>query len=298
VKGRLFCFSTRPRRRLMKRTLPGCNRPDKKTVDRTAEAIYFAVWGSNERRMVMKVLCVLVFALFPAGFLAMAVRGAEDKPAPVQQQKHFEKEITIKVKLNYLLFLPEGYGKKDKKWPLILFLHGAGETGNNLAMVKKHGPPKIVEKKKDFPFIVVSPQASRRGWNPVALNALLDDIVANYEVDKDRIYLTGLSMGGYGTWALAAAYPKCFAANVPICGGGNPADAKKLKNLAIWVFHGGKDPLVPVRNSKAMVDAIKKAGGKAELTIYPEARHDSWTETYNNPKLYEWLLKQKRKAPK
>jgi predicted peptidase len=233
----------------------------------------------------MKFVCILVFALWTAGFLAVTTRGDDSKP--VQEKKHFEKEITVKVKMNYLLFLPEGYGKKDKKWPLILFLHGAGETGNDLARVKRHGPPRIVEKKKDFPFIVVSPQASRRGWNPDVLNALLDDVLSKYDVDKDRVYLTGLSMGGYGTWALAAAHPERFAAIVPICGGGDPAEAKKYKNLAIWVFHGAKDRLVPVRNSRVMVDAIKKAGGKAELTIYPEADHDSWTETYNNPKLYE-----------
>src|SRR5262249_30996051 len=138
--------------------------------------------------------------------LAAAPAAAADKdkePGKVQQEKSFEKEITVKVKLNYLLFLPEGYDKGNQTWPLILFLHGAGETGNDLNMVKKHGPPKIVESKKDFPFIVVSPQAPRLGWDVDTLNALLDDVVANYKVDKDRIYLTGLSMGGGGTWMLS-----------------------------------------------------------------------------------------------
>jgi predicted peptidase len=217
--------------------------------------------------------------------------------AGAQQEKTFEKEINNrKVKLNYLLFLPEGYDKADKPFPMILFLHGAGETGDNLSMVKKHGPPKIVEKKKDFPFIVVSPQAPRRGWNPEALSALLDDVVAHYKVDKDRIYLTGLSMGGFGTWALAAAYPEKFAAIVPICGGGNPAIANKIKDIPTWVFHGGKDRAVPVKRSEDMVKALKEAGGHPKFTVYPEAGHDSWTKAYNDPALYKWLLEQKRSS--
>jgi predicted peptidase len=113
-------------------------------------------------------------------------------------------------------------------------------------------------------------------------------------VDPDRVYLTGLSMGGYGTWSLAAAHPERFAAIVPICGGGNPADAAKLASLPVWVFHGAKDPTVPLERSKEMVEAIKSAGGNPRFTIYPEAGHDSWTETYNNPELYQWLLEQKK----
>jgi predicted peptidase len=215
------------------------------------------------------------------------------------QPKHFEREITVKATLNYLLYLPDGYGKEDRAWPLVLFLHGAGESGNDVNRVKVHGPPKLVAAGKEFPFILVAPQSSRRGWEPATLNALLDDVVANYKVDRDRIYVTGLSMGGFGTWALAAAYPDRFAAIAPICGGGNPADAAKLKNLPIWVFHGGKDPVVPPKMSEEMVHALQAAGAaNVKYTVYPEAGHDSWTETYNNPELYQWLLKQKRPGGK
>ena len=211
-----------------------------------------------------------------------------------QQAKHFEKEITVTAQIDYLLFLPEGYDKGDKKWPLILFLHGAGESGNDLQKVKIHGPPKIVESKPDFPFIVVSPQSRQRGWNPDVLKAMLDDVCEKYRVDRDRVYLTGLSMGGFGTWSLAAAYPDYFAAIVPICGGGDPASASKLKNLPIWVFHGAKDEAVPLKRSEDMVEALKKAGADVKFTVYPDAGHDSWTETYNNPELYRWLLNHKR----
>ncbi len=230
--------------------------------------------------------------------LGFAVPIAAEDKGRKQQPKTFEKEVTVKVKLNYLLYLPEGYGDGDKAWPLVLFLHGAGETGNDLEMVKKHGPPKLAEEKK-FPFILVSPQASVRGWNPANLNALLDDVTAHYKIDADRVYVTGLSMGGFGTWALAAAYPNKFAAIAPICGGGNPTDAKKIKNLPIWVFHGGKDPVVKVAQSEAMVNALKSAGAEhVKFTVYPDAGHDSWTETYNNPDFYDWLLKQKRSGSK
>lgn len=197
------------------------------------------------------------------------------------------------VKLKYLLYLPEGYEKSETDWPLLLFLHGAGESGENLAKVKAHGLPKIVEKRA-IPFIAVSPQSPGRGWDPVALNALLDEIIANHRVDRDRIYLTGLSMGGFGTWSLAAAHPERFAAIAPICGGGNLRDARRLKGLPIWVFHGAKDEVIPLSRSEDMVKAVKEAGGDVKFTIYPDVGHDSWTMTYENPELYDWLLAHKK----
>jgi len=214
-----------------------------------------------------------------------------------QYAQTFEKEITKTLSCKYLLFLPESYGKEQKRWPLMLFLHGAGERGDDLNKVKVHGPPKIVEKQKDFPFIVVSPQCPEDDWwtkkTEVLIN-LLDDIIARYDVDTDRVYLTGLSMGGYGSWALASEYPDRFAAVVPICGGGNRIMSIFLKDMPIWAFHGAKDGVVPVEESKDLVEAINARGGNAKLTIYPEANHDSWTETYNNQEVYNWLLKHRR----
>jgi predicted peptidase len=229
--------------------------------------------------------------------LAVTVPAAADEKAPAGKQvpRQFEKEITVKVKLNYLLYLPKGYDESDKAWPLVLFLHGAGETGSDVEKVKKHGPPKLVEAGKEFPFILVSPQAPRFGWDPQTLTALLDDIIGKYRVDKDRVYVTGLSMGGMGTWALAAAHPKRFAAIIPICGAGNPADARKLKDLPIRIFQGGKDPVVRPETAEAMLKALKEAGAKdVDLTVYPNAAHDSWTQTYDNPEVWKWLLEQKR----
>ena len=212
------------------------------------------------------------------------------------QQKPAELDRTGKVKLKYLIYLPKDYDQKDS-WPVLLFLHGIGERGDNLDLVKKHGPPKLIAAGKQFPFIVVSPQcANTHWWETVELTALLDEIAKKYKVDQDRIYLTGLSMGGFGTWALAAYQPTRFAAIVPICGGGDPSNAKRIAHIPAWVFHGGKDRTVPIENSKKMVEALKKAGGDPKFTIYPEAGHDSWTQAYNTPELYEWLLRQKRTA--
>ena len=126
----------------------------------------------------------------------------------------------------------------------------------------------------------------------------LDEIVSRYRIDEDRIYLTGLSMGGYGTWALAIAYPDRFAAIAPICGGGRADQVARISHVPTWVFHGALDSGVPLSRSVTMVDALKKAEGNVKFTIYPNAKHDSWTETYNNPELYGWFLEQKRAGRK
>jgi predicted peptidase len=247
----------------------------------------------------MKVIHLVCFVLIGM-FLVGCGRPEKIKMAsnPVlasgQHPQVFDKTITKNLNCEYLLFLPDGYNKNKQSWPLILFLHGAGERGSDLEKVKKHGPPKIVDKQKDFPFIVVSPQCPEGDWwtdKVEVLINLLDDIMARYNVDTERIYLTGLSMGGYGSWALAAEYPKRFAAVAPICGGGNRIMAFRLKDVPVWAFHGAKDSVIPLKQSEEMVKAIKARGGDAKLTVYPDAGHDSWTETYNNDELYEWFLK-------
>lgn len=209
----------------------------------------------------------------------------------------FEKTVKKKLSCRYLLFLPEGYGKQEKAWPMILFLHGAGERGDDLDAVKFHGPPKIVEQRRDFPFVVVSPQCPEEEWwndKEEVLIGLLDYIVGRYEVDTERVYLTGLSMGGFGTWHLASKYPERFAAIAPICGGGEPFASKRLKDMPVWAFHGAKDEVVPLKRSEEMVEAVIEGGGDAKLTVYPDVGHDSWTETYDNEELYEWFLKHRR----
>ena len=220
----------------------------------------------------------------------------------VQQAHTFKKQITITTTLQYLLYLPEDYNPQQaKRWPLVLFLHGAGERGDDLNALTRHGPPKLVEAGQDFPFIIVSPQCPKGGWwewerYTTALAALLDEIESNYVVDPDHMYVTGLSMGGYGTWALAIAYPHRFAAIAPICGGGDPSTVCAIRHLPVWAFHGDKDSAVPLKEGTAMVDALRACGGNVRLTVYPDVGHDSWTQTYTNPQLYIWLLEHSRSA--
>ncbi|MBN1796544.1 MAG: prolyl oligopeptidase family serine peptidase [Sedimentisphaerales bacterium] len=210
-----------------------------------------------------------------------------------QVSKHFEKKKVETIMMDYLLYLPEDYGKSEQKWPLMIFLHGAGERGSELEKVKVHGPPKLIEQGREFEFVIISPQCPQDLWWPEKMEeiiALLDEIESKYDIDTDRVYMTGLSMGGFGTWAVASKYSERFAAIAPICGGIEPLFAEKFKALPIWAFHGAKDQVVPLSNSARIVEEIKKVGGNAKLTVYPEAGHDSWTVTYENPQLYEWFL--------
>jgi predicted peptidase len=212
-----------------------------------------------------------------------------------QHKMHLSR--SIKLEMDYYLYLPDRYSQNDKPWPLMIFLHGAGERGDDLNKVKLHGPPKLVDQGKDFPFVIISPQCPNDNWWPNLIEsvmALIDDTVEKYNIDETRIYLTGMSMGGYGTWAISCSYPQRFAAIAPVCGGGMAFIAENLKNVPVWAFHGAKDQVVLLAESEKMVSAVKKSGGNAKLTVYAKAEHDSWTETYNNPKLYEWLLSHRK----
>jgi len=197
-----------------------------------------------------------------------------------------------------LIQLPDGYDADPAKhWPMILYLHGSGERGTDLINVKRDGPPKLIADGKKFPAIVISPQTADAGWSSPVLSQLVDDISAKYRVDPDRIMVTGMSMGGAGTWALAEAYPGRFSCIVPICGFGDLASAGKLAKLPVWVFHNQGDNVVPELLSQAMVDAIRGAGGDSHFTIYPEARHDAWTKAYGTEALYTWMFAQQRGKP-
>ncbi|MCX6954853.1 MAG: prolyl oligopeptidase family serine peptidase [Verrucomicrobia bacterium] len=272
----------------------------------------------------------LLFAALLALAGASFVTAAE-----TQTVESFKKTITKTVGYQYLLSLPTGYDPAgEKTWPVILFLHGSGERGSDPWKVAVHGPPKLLRGDVPAPtpapgapaptpetaeararrlesaaflkanFIVVSPQCpAGPWWDDDAVLALLDEVMAKHKTDAHRIYLTGLSMGGYGTWSVGLKYPERFAAIVPICGGGSSVDVRRtgrdkkaaLTSLGVWAFHGAKDPTVPLEESETMVATLKKAGvTDLQLTVYPEAKHDSWTETYNQPELYTWLLKHRR----
>jgi predicted peptidase len=233
-------------------------------------------------------------SMISASLLLSGVPGSIH--AVEQQERSLSESVQVEAKLNYLLYMPDEKPSPDQKWPLILFLHGAGERGDDLEVVKRNGPPMLIEQGKEFPFIIASPQCPKNvSWsNPyliLTLNALIDELVATHPIDEDRIYLTGLSMGGFGTWSLASTYPDRFAAIAPVCGGGNRMEVRRLADKPIWVFHGAKDKVVPISNSQEMVDALKKKGSSSvKFTVYPETGHNSWVEAYENPELYEWFL--------
>jgi len=236
----------------------------------------------------------LIITLFTISVLAILF-GCSTKEQQFVTGKNINEELHLEAlvnyDVNYLLYLPEDYERSSKKWPLVLFLHGSGERGSDIELVKRNGPPKLVEEGKKFAFILVSPQCPERTiWDNKMLIALLDEIESKYNVDKNREYLTGLSMGGHATWSLAIQYPERFAAIIPICAAGYPQDVYVLKDVPVWVFHGQKDDVVPITEGQQMVNALEKEGGSVKFTIYPEAGHDAWTETYNNPEIYEWLL--------
>lgn len=197
----------------------------------------------------------------------------------------------------YRIYYPESYRNETaKKWPLILFLHGAGERGNRLELLKREALPKLLEKRKDFPFVVACPQCPAGSyWRVPMLNDWWQKLLQELDnIDPTRIYLTGISMGGYGTWQWAASKPEKFAAIIPVCGGGDPASARQLLQMPVWAFHGAKDDIVPLGETLAMTRAIEAAGGKVKLTVYPDLFHDSWTVTYQNPLIYAWLLKHRK----
>ncbi len=212
---------------------------------------------------------------------------------------------------DYLLATPKA--RTSARWPLMLFLHGAAFRGSHPAVVASHGLPRLLQGGEDLSagesavgadlaarFAVVAPQCpDHEVWDDAAVLALLDDVGSKLSVDARRVYLTGLSMGGFGAWSVGLRHPERFAAIVPICGGGRIADITTaartqraaLQSLGVWAFHGARDVTVPLEESERMVVALRAAGARdVRLTIYPDAGHDAWSEGYANPSLYRWLL--------
>lgn len=193
--------------------------------------------------------------------------------------------------MKYVIRYPDGY-EKGEKYPVIFFLHGAGTRGEDLENLRNNIFFKCIEKHEEFPFVVVAPLCSEETWFDVfeTLKRFVKEVSVSEMCDKNRVYMMGASMGGYGTWQLAMSMPEVFAAIVPICGGGMYWNAGRLKNVPVWAFHGEKDRTVYVEESIKMVDAVNRCGGNAKMTIYPENGHDSWTDTYSNPDVFKWLL--------
>jgi predicted peptidase len=197
----------------------------------------------------------------------------------------------------YVVYVPNNYTPK-KQWPLVLFLHGSGERGDDGLLQTDVGIAHAIRKNpKWFPCIVVMPQCPNDVWWDKAIadfETALGSAEKEYNIDPERVYMTGLSMGGFGTWMYGAMHPERFAALMPLCGGGKPEDGPALAKTPIWAFHGDQDKAVPVAKSREMVEAVKKAGGEIKYTEYPKVEHNCWDATYGDQDAIKWLLKQRK----
>lgn len=191
------------------------------------------------------------------------------------------------------VWMPRDKPYRDS-WPLLVFLHGSGERGSDLAQVKVHGPPKLIAEGAEWPMVVVSPQLEVGAtWNPERLHALLERLKSELDVDPRRCLATGLSLGGHGVWNWACAYPRDLAGIAPVCGYGDPARVAAMRGVPVRAYHGDADTVVPLTRQQACIDALRAAGGTASFTIYPGVTHDSWTPAYRDPELIPWLRKQR-----
>ncbi|HWG45690.1 MAG TPA: dienelactone hydrolase family protein [Gemmataceae bacterium] len=248
-------------------------------------------------------IAVRMLALAGVAVLVLPALPLYNRAAAAEAAKGFQDRVHKDAdgkEAKYVLFVPHDY-KGDKPYPLILFLHGSGETGTDGIKQTKVGlAPAIKKNEKTFPFLAIFPQSQKRTWRASSNDAkraldILAEVEKEYKVDAKRVYLTGLSMGGFGTWSLAVAHPNKWAAIVPICGGGDPKQADKIKDIPCWCFHGDADKAVKVEGSRKMIDALKKAGGEPKYTEYPGVGHNSWDKAYGTKELYPWLLEQHKK---
>jgi len=250
--------------------------------------------------------------------------------------KSFHSTLTLTTR-RYGLYLPRAYGTANQRWPVMLFLHGGGERGENPELVLKHGPIKEVANGRDLPFLLLAPQMPSRApsarpipmpkrappdermpmrretpgiehpWGPLGppngwhesqqdLLRIVDDTLSEYKADPDRVYLTGLSYGGYGAWYMASHYPDRWAAVAPICGVGGLDQVHKIGSTPVWVFQGGRDDLVRPEWTLATAEALDRAGGNVRVTVHEDLGHDCWTRVYGGQDLYDWLLSHRRQA--
>ena len=228
----------------------------------------------------------VVAAELPVGCVAKSFTNADGSKSP------------------YIVYVPEGYDG-TRPVPVVVFLHGSGESKGGAKQPVEQGIANghLAKRRNTFPAVVVIPQCETRatGWQAAGPDgkravAILDQVQKDYKIDPARVYLTGLSMGGYGTWSLAAAHPDRWAAIVPVCGGGDPKAAATFAKVPCWAFHGDKDDAVPVAKSRAMVAALKAAGGSPKYTEYPGVGHNSWDAAYDTDALYTWLFAQVKPA--
>lgn len=249
--------------------------------------------GLRKARRVCRLLLLQLAACASSGCPGTAAYASEPEAQTVEQAT-----IVVRKSYQFLRYLPPDYDADPVRlWPLVLFLHGAAERGSDIERVKRQGLPRRIAEGATFPAVIISPQCpAEEWWNVPALDALVEKIASEARIDRERIYATGLSMGGFGTWALAIHSPGRYAAILPICAGGEIQRAWVLRDTPVWTFHGDLDSIVPIARSQQMVDAIRAAGGSPRFTVYPGYHHDAWTITYEDAEVMAWLFAQRRDA--
>ena len=209
-------------------------------------------------------------------------------------------QLSLPYYLSYRSYFPENYEERKTKLPIVFFLHGVGERGEDLDLVEANGIPKLIKNGKNFPFITVAPQCPLFQWwsRPEMIKSLInlvEQIIQKYDVDQSRVYITGLSMGGFGTIALANERPDLFAGVLSVCGGADFDNFDNLKDLPLWLLHGSEDDTHPASYSAKIYNQLKDVNPEVKLTIYKGVDHNSWDITYDNSEIYDWLLSKQKK---
>lgn len=250
--------------------------------------------------MIGKINSLLILSAFVIIFAGC--KTDEEITAPAEGERGYQTEVRDSDGYKFLLFMPASDAQMvNGKYPAIIFLHGIGERGSDLQILKKEGLPKILDGDKNFPFIVISPQCpATTEWyysnenNVGKMESMIADVIRRYPVDTSRIYLTGLSMGGIATWYFALKVPGRFAAIAPAAFRGDGWSPCSASPIPVWAFHGALDNVIPLQLAQNLVDQFKACGGNIKFTVYPDLYHDCWTRTYSNPQLYTWFLQNRK----
>jgi predicted peptidase len=237
-----------------------------------------------------------LLALALAGTGAWPAAAATPGAPGTQAATDTPVSLTLQATLRHWLYLPPGYAEQaERRWPLIVFLHGAGERGHEMQRVKAHGLPKLLDAGLAAPAIVVSPQCDDDlDWDPHLLHALLLVLRNRLRIDPQRVTVTGLSMGGAGCWDWAMSYPEDLAGIAPVCGYGRALRVARMRPIPVRAYHGSDDTVVRPDEQRELVAALRMGGGDADLTIYPGVGHDAWIPAYADPGLLPWLLARRR----
>jgi len=219
------------------------------------------------------------------------------KQKPQVMKEHYSSQVSRRVSDNYLLYLPKGYSWKSQQWPLLVFLHGSGSAIQDIEKIRTMGPPRLFEEGMDSDFVLLAPQLhDNLPWDIERTYALIRKMISEHKIDASRIYITGLSRGGFGTWELAVDHPEMFAGVVPISARDIPA-VERLASSNLWIFHGGDDDGVPWQGSQFMFNRLDKAGANVKYSLYEGVGHNAWDRAYGDPSMWQWLLAQTNRTP-